>query len=334
MHGDTTGGTEWFVSTDGNATGGNTMRVTEMTNYLSNSPTFTYASVPVAPYQAPTTADQPGGSWTLFPNTTSYEVQYRNGHLVTAMASGTAADGLTYPKGLYYQIDVSSGTPVLLQQGVIDPGPGVAVQMPSVAEDIHGNLGFTWMEGSKNEYISMWVGSLDTTGHFSAVDASPGQAYFSINFRIGDYSSTVIDPTDGTTFYSANEYQGANSSDYWNTKIVSFSLPPSVNNDWYSVNVAASNSLYLTTTTPSDQGGQFVNTASQEIELYDTFGNLVAIGTKTADGRNETLFYNAPLTGQYLIHVHNDPGGAGEFYLQVQTSAYQAAASAARSITT
>ena len=34
--------------------GGNTMRVTEMTNYFSNTPTFTYTSLPVAPYQAPT----------------------------------------------------------------------------------------------------------------------------------------------------------------------------------------------------------------------------------------------------------------------------------------
>ena len=26
--------------------------------------------------------------------------------LVTAMASGTAADGFTYPKGLYYEVNV------------------------------------------------------------------------------------------------------------------------------------------------------------------------------------------------------------------------------------
>ena len=53
MHGDTTGGVEWFFSTDGNDTGGDTMRVTEMTNYFSNNPTFTYTSIPVTPYQAP-----------------------------------------------------------------------------------------------------------------------------------------------------------------------------------------------------------------------------------------------------------------------------------------
>ena len=51
MHGDTTGGVEWFVSTDGTDAGGNTIRVTKMTNYLSNSPSFTYTSLPVTPYQ-------------------------------------------------------------------------------------------------------------------------------------------------------------------------------------------------------------------------------------------------------------------------------------------
>ncbi len=45
-----------------------------------------------------------------------------------------------------------------------------------------------------------------------------------------------------------------------------------------------------------------------EIELYDTYGNLVAIGTKLPDGRNESLFFNAPVTGTYFIHVLNGPG--------------------------
>ena len=118
MHGDTTGGVEWFVSTDGSDSSGNTIRVTKMENYLSGTPSFSYWSLPVADYYAGNLrADQPGGGVTVFPNTTTYQVQYHNGHLVTAMASGTAADGYAYPKGLYYQVDVSSGTPVLCAAG-------------------------------------------------------------------------------------------------------------------------------------------------------------------------------------------------------------------------
>jgi hypothetical protein len=223
MHGDTTGGLEWFFSTDGNDVSGNSMRVTEMTNYLSNRPTFTYTSIPVAPYQAPATAVQPRGTWTTLPNTTTYEVQYRNGILVTAMASGIAADDFTYPKGLYYEVDVSSGTPVLVKQGVIDPGPGVSVQMPSVDIDSRGDLGFSWMEASSTEYLSMWIGSLDTMGLFSSFDAAPGGGFFVENSRIGDYSTVVLDPTDGSTFWAANEYIGSDgNTDIWRTHITSF----------------------------------------------------------------------------------------------------------------
>jgi hypothetical protein len=224
MHGDKKGGVEWFVSTDGTDVGGNTIRVTEMTNYLSNTPNFTYTSLPVTQYQRALNADQPGGNITVFPNTTTTQVHYHLGRLVTAMASATASDGFVYPKGLYYQINVNGGTPKLLKQGVIDPGPGVAVQMPSVVEDQQGNLGVTWMESSSLEYLSMWVGNLYTNGTLSTQDAAPGLGFFYESSRIGDYSTAVLDPSDKRTFWAANEYIGGDGlSDIWRTHITSFS---------------------------------------------------------------------------------------------------------------
>jgi protocatechuate 3,4-dioxygenase beta subunit len=92
--------------------------------------------------------------------------------------------------------------------------------------------------------------------------------------------------------------------------------------DWYSVNVQAGQSLYLQSSTPSDAGRQFVNTASLEISLYNTYGDLVAVGTKLADGRNESLLFTAPVTGQYHIEITEDPGGVGEYYLSVNTPSY------------
>ena len=221
MHGDTTGGVEWFVSTDGTDAGGTTMRVTKMTNYLSNAPVFTYTSLPVTQYQQATTADQPGGpgTVTVFPNTTTTQVQFRKGHLLTAMASARAKDGFVYPKGLFYVIKVGTGTPVLLRQGVIDPGTGVAVQMVTVDEDKNRHLGITWIESSITEYLSMWVGN----GSGLKADVSPGGGFFYQSFRIGDYSSTVIDPTNGVTFWSANEYIGSDgNSDIWRTHLTAF----------------------------------------------------------------------------------------------------------------
>jgi hypothetical protein len=239
MHSDHSGGAEWFVSTDGTDRGGTTIRVTKLTNYLSNDPQFTYSSIPVTPYQYATKADQPGGSVTTFPNTTTTQVQYHKGRLVTAMASSTAADGFQYPKGLYYQIDVhgnGASKPRLIQQGVIDPGPGVAVQMPSVDEDKQGNLGFTWMESSNTEYVSMWVGNLYKNGRFSSQPVAPGGGPMAAD-RIGDYSTIVVDPSDGKTFWAANEYVGSDGTfpdgsfcsivlqmcaDIWRTQLTSF----------------------------------------------------------------------------------------------------------------
>jgi hypothetical protein len=227
MHGDTPGGVQWFVSTGGSDFAGNSLRVTSMTNYLSDSPSFTYTSVPVTPYQNVLLADQPGGSVTTFPNTMITQVHYRNGHLVTAMASGTEPGNVSsYPKGHLYQIDISGETPTLLKQRTIDPGPAVAVQMLSVDEDRLGNLGFTWMESSSSEYLSMWVGTLDTADRFAASVASPGGGFFFFSSRIGDYSTTVLDPSDGRTFWSASEYIGNDGeSNVWRTHITSFTLP-------------------------------------------------------------------------------------------------------------
>jgi len=224
MHGSAPGDPMWFVSTDGTDAGGTSMRVTKMTNVLSNSPTFAYTSLAVKKYQNATTADQPGGpgTVTVFPNTTTSQVQYRNGHLLTAMASAQAKDGFVYPKGLYFQINVATGTPKLLKHGVIDPGKGVAVQMVTVDEDKKHHLGLTWIESSINEYLSMWIGSNANTAR---VVASPGGGFFYQGFRIGDYSSTVLDPSDALTFWSANEYIGSDgNSDIWRTHIASFTL--------------------------------------------------------------------------------------------------------------
>jgi hypothetical protein len=141
------------------------------------------------------------------------------------MASSTAADGFVYPKGLIYQIDVSGNTPILLNERLVDPGAGVAVQMPSVDEDSEGNLGLTWIESSNSEYLTMWVGTINPAGKLVAAIGAAGGGFFFVNFRIGDYSTTVLDQSDDRkdVFWSANEYIGDGGNiDIWRTHITSF----------------------------------------------------------------------------------------------------------------
>ena len=62
---------------------------------------------------------------------------------------------------------------------------------------------------------------LANSQRISTVSAS-GVGFFSVNFRIGDYSTTVLDP-DGKTFWSANEYIGDSPNiNIWRTNITSF----------------------------------------------------------------------------------------------------------------
>ena len=94
----------------------------------------------------------------------------------------------------------------LLRQGVIDPGPGVAVQMPSVDEDSKGSLGLTWFESSQSEYMSMWVGTilfgktLPTEGMFASSKVTPNAGFMYYNYRIGDYSTTADSCPSRTAF--------------------------------------------------------------------------------------------------------------------------------------
>jgi uncharacterized repeat protein (TIGR01451 family) len=225
MHGDGTGGTEWFISTDGSDTGGTTIRVTKMTNYLSNTPTFTYTSLPVQQYNAPAnSANQPGGTVTVFPNTTTTQVDFRNGLMVTTLGTADASDNYGFEHAHWYEVDVTSGTPVLAHEGVVPANAGVTDQMPSAALDLNGQIGMTWIQSSSSEYVSMYVGTVDpTTGVVSSAVAKPGLSFMTYNGRIGDYSSAVLDPSTNS-FWAANEYIGANgSTDIWNTAIANFS---------------------------------------------------------------------------------------------------------------
>src|SRR5262249_39815577 len=149
MHGDATGGTEWFISTDGNDTGDNSIRVTKMTGYLTSTPTFQYFSLPVQQYKAPAfSANQPGGTVTVFPNTTTTQVDLRAGLMVTTLGTADASDGFGYEHAHWYEVDVTSGTPTLAHEGFVNPGTGVTAQMPSAALDLNGQIGLTWIQSS------------------------------------------------------------------------------------------------------------------------------------------------------------------------------------------
>src|SRR5262249_3485324 len=89
--------------------------------------------------------------------------------------------------------------------------------------------------------------------------------------------------------------------------------------DWYSLTADDGDQIILTTSTPSDQGGEFHNTLDPHIELYASDGTtLLATGTVLGDGRNEQISFTVPSGsgGTFYVRVGSDNGTTGEYFLE------------------
>src|SRR5262249_989734 len=85
--------------------------------------------------------------------------------------------------------------------------------------------------------------------------------------------------------------------------------------DWNAFAVNAGTTLTLTTTTPSDQGGEFHNSLVPQIDLYDPLVNLV--DSNAGGPKNGPLTYVAQTTGTYFARVSGANQSTGEYVLDV-----------------
>jgi hypothetical protein len=316
MHGSKAGDPMYLVE-ETTWGGGRSTRVVTMTNILSNTPTFTDTDIPVEFYSlAPPFVDQLGQAFSVNTGDTAFtQADWRNGKLVADQTVTEADDHFGTSRVRWYEFDTTGATPTLVQQGSIHPGPSISTYYGSIAINANGDLGLTYMESSLNEYVSMYVTGRqagDPLGTMRpAILVAPGKStgFFG---RAGDYSGIAVDP-NGTTFWAENEYQG--STIFWSTDIASFSVSPPPVEDWYKVTLPQYYVLRLTTSTPSDRPGQFHNTLNPHVDVFDSSSNLLASGTKLADGRNEALGFTAPVAGTYFIRVRGQNGTIGEYFL-------------------
>ena len=63
------------------------------------------------------------------------QADWRNGKLATAHSLSEPDDNFATSRVRWYQFDATGGTPTLIQQGSIHPGPGVSTFMGSIAQD-------------------------------------------------------------------------------------------------------------------------------------------------------------------------------------------------------
>jgi hypothetical protein len=221
MHGSSSGGPEYFVEAANN--GGSSLQVVTETNVLSRSPTFTTSSVPVSSYQSGGSPPQPGGTVPSFDDRI-FDAAFRTVGGVNHLVAAHQVAGLSVPVVARWY-DINTSTMSLIQSGNAPAVTSGSSQfMPSVDINTAGSIGMTFDESSSSEYWSMYVTertASDGSGTMEAPVLAVAGTATSPDSRVGDFSGTTVDPFDGLTFWSANQYQG---SDFWDTHIASFSI--------------------------------------------------------------------------------------------------------------
>jgi hypothetical protein len=204
------------------------LRVVKMTNVLSSSPTFTDFYVSVAPYTITPFPGDTLGTVSTALDTRILNLDWRNNQMVAAQNVGISSD--TNVHAAWYEISTSGTSPSLVQQGTLNPGAGIDTYMPSVALGTDGSIGMTYLESSPTEDMAMYVtGRLatDPTGTMqTGVLAKAGEQYYQ-GTRVGDFSGITVDPTNGTSYWAANEYAIATtdlSLPNWGTWIANFQI--------------------------------------------------------------------------------------------------------------
>jgi hypothetical protein len=239
----------WLIQEHPGAGGlgdGQHIDVIKMTNVLSSTPIFSQPTVlAVKPYSdvSNTPPVQPDGS-VVTPEIDSriLKVAEQNNLLVAAHSVSVST---TEDDAQWYVIDVSSGTPVLKQQGDVSGGNHTYITYPAIDINPAGDIGMTYMQSGTDtatDFLSMYVTGRtpsDLPGTMEApVVAQAGQQVYEdfgpsvgSTQRAGDLSGINVDGNGN--FWAINEFAdneplptpNAPSAD-WGTNITGFTLAP------------------------------------------------------------------------------------------------------------
>jgi hypothetical protein len=121
---------------------------------------------------------------------------------------------------------MSSGTPVVYQQGTYSPD-GTSRWMGSIAQDKLGDIALGYSASSSSVFPSLrYTGRapadpLGTMQTEATIFSGPASQTGTLH-RWGDYSAMTVDPVDDCTFWYTNEYIPSTGSFNWKTRIASF----------------------------------------------------------------------------------------------------------------
>src|SRR5262249_41871976 len=151
----------------------------------------------------------------------------------TIVATNAVGVTTTQDAAQWYRIDVSSGTPVLVDEGRVTAGGRTYLYYPAIDINAYGDIGMTFMRSGTDtatDFMSMWVtprSPSDAAGTMQTpvkVPAGAGQAkYADFGQRAGDLSGINVDASDGS-FWAANEFANTEATANWGTAIANFSF--------------------------------------------------------------------------------------------------------------
>lgn len=193
------------------------------------TPSLTQAgTVTVNSYSLPVAQLQLGGSNIQGNDNRLLDVKYWGGKLYATHHVGCNPGSGTVNCIRWYVINISSGVPVLADQGSFASN-GEYRSFPAIAPNACGDLLVGYTKTSSSIYPSVYIAGReagDPAGQLkneTLVHAGEDfyTAYDSVPRRWGDYTGMGIDP-DGTTFWYVGEYSRNQATARWSTWVSSF----------------------------------------------------------------------------------------------------------------
>ncbi len=188
------------------------------------TPSLTQAgTVTVNSYSLPVAQPQLGGSNIQGNDNRLLDVEYWGGRLWATHTVGCNPGSGTVNCIRWYEINISSGTPVLVQQGTFASN-GEYRSFPDLGVNACGDMLVGYTKTSSSIYPGVYVAgreSGDAAGTLkSETVVHAGEAYYtaydSVPRRWGDYTGMALDP-DGRTFWYVGEYSRNQATARWST---------------------------------------------------------------------------------------------------------------------
>lgn len=205
-----------------------TLHVWRFTNPWT-SPAMTLAgSVTVNSYSLPVSQPQLGGSNIQGNDNRLLDVEYWGGYLWATHTIGCNPGSGTVNCIRWYQINVNSGTPSLVQQGTFSSASNYR-SFPDLAVNRCGDMLVGYTRTSTSMYPSVYVAGREVTDAAGTLKSETllkaGEdfytAYDAVPRRWGDYTGMALDP-DGVTFWYVGEYSRPQTTARWSTWVGSF----------------------------------------------------------------------------------------------------------------